>query len=209
MYRALRLKRWLVHQRTATSRPHVQARRSRTIQSNHRWAMDVTPIPCGQDDWGHLTAVIDCHDREIMGYEFALRSRAKEEERDLEVACLSRFDTLRPVGSTPVLRSDNGLIFQSSPFSQACRDYCIAQEFITRYTLQQNGLIERFFRSLKEECVWQYQFGNFEEAQPRINGWMRWYRAPPSSVAKPESSSISTETRLTGGLIYGEHYTSP
>jgi len=56
VYRALRLKRWLVHQRTATPRPRVQSRRSRTTQSNHRWALDVTHIPCGQDGWGHLTA---------------------------------------------------------------------------------------------------------------------------------------------------------
>jgi len=175
VYRALRLKRWLVHQRAGTPRPRVQARRSRTTQSHHRWAMDVTHIPCGRDGWGHLTAVIDCHDRESMRYEFALRGRAKEAERALEAACLSRFGTLRPVGATPVLRSDNGLIFQSRRFRQVCRDYRVAQECITPYTPQKNGLIERFFRSLKEECVWQYQFGSFEEAQQRIHGWMQWY----------------------------------
>ena len=175
VYRVLRLKRWLVHQRQATPRPRVQARRSRTMQSNHRWALDVTHIPCGQDGWGHLTAVIDCHDREIVGYEFALRGRAREAERAIEAACLTRFGTLRPVGATPVLRSDNGLIFQSRRFRQACRDYHLAQEFITPYTPQQNGLIERFFRSLKEECVWQHQFGSFEEARQKINAWIRWY----------------------------------
>ncbi len=74
-----------------------------------------------------------------------------------------------------MLRSDNGLIFQSKRFRRACRDYRLSQEFITPYTPQQNGLIERFFRSLKEECVWQYQFGSFDEASQRINSWMRWY----------------------------------
>lgn len=49
VYRALRLKRWLMHQRIATPHPRVQARRSRTTQSNHRWAMDVTHISWGQD----------------------------------------------------------------------------------------------------------------------------------------------------------------
>jgi putative transposase len=38
-----------------------------------------------------------------------------------------------------------------------------------------NGLIERFFRSFKEECVWQYQFETFEEVQQKIHTWMRWY----------------------------------
>jgi transposase InsO family protein len=33
------------------------------------------------------------------------------------------------------------------------RDYRLRQEFITPYTPEQNGLIERLFRSLKEECA--------------------------------------------------------
>ncbi|MCA9499458.1 MAG: transposase family protein, partial [Nitrospira sp.] len=104
-----------------------------------------------------------------------LRGRAKEAERALEAACLARFGTLRPEGTPPVLRSDNGLIFQSRRFRQACRDYRLQQEFITPYTPEQNGLIERFFRSLKEECVWQQHFESFEEARQRIAQWVRWY----------------------------------
>jgi putative transposase len=130
--------------------------------------MDVTHVSCGSDGWGHLTAVIDCHDREVTGYEFALRGRAKEAERALEEACLARFGTLRPEGSTPVIRSDNGLIFQSRRFRAACHDYRLRQEFITPYTPEQNGLLERFFRNLKEECFWLHNFGSFTEARAAI-----------------------------------------
>jgi putative transposase len=137
--------------------------------------MDVTHIPCGRDGWAHLTAVVDCHDREVIGYECALRARAKEAERAVEAACLTRFGTLRPVGPTPTVRSDNGLIFQSRRFRQACRDYRLQQEFITPYTPEQNGLIERFFRSLKEECVWRHQFQRFDDARRLIRDWMHWY----------------------------------
>ena len=174
VYRVLRQKRWLVHQRACTPRPRVQGWISRASRSDERWAMDVTHIPCGQDGWAHLAAVIDCHDREIVGYEFALRSRAKEAERAVEAACLQRFGTLRPANA-PVLRSDNGLIFQSRRFRQACRDYRLQQEFITPYTPEQNGLIERFFRSLKDECVWQHTFQTFEEARRIIRDWVHWY----------------------------------
>ena len=85
--------------------------------------------------------MIDCHDREVMAYEFALRSRAKEVERAVEAACLQRFGTLRPA-DTSVLRNDNGLIFQSRRFRQACRDYRLQQAFITPYTPEQYGIIE-------------------------------------------------------------------
>jgi putative transposase len=174
VYRVLKRRGWLVHQRPCTPRPRVQGRVSQAAQSNERWAMDVTHVPCGPDGWAHLAAVIDCHDREVIGYEFALRGRAKEAERAIEAACLARFGTLRPVGA-PMLRSDNGLIFQSRRFRQACRDYRLRQEFITPYTPEQNGIIERFFRSLKEECVWQHQFDTFAEARRRIRDWIHWY----------------------------------
>ena len=134
VYRLLRRKRWFVAQRIATPRPQAAGRTSITEASNVRWAMDVTHIHCGRDGWGHLAAVIDCHDRELIGFEFALRGRAREAERALEAACIVRFGTLRPAGPTPIVRSDNGLIFQSRRFRAACRDYGLEQEFVTPYT---------------------------------------------------------------------------
>ncbi len=147
------------------------------MRVNERWALDATHIDCGVDGWGHLVAVIDCYDREIVGWEFALRGRANEAERALEIACLARFGTLRPRGDVPIIRSDNGLIFQSRRFREACRFYRLQQEFITPYTPEQNGVIERWFRSLKEECVWQHQFQTFSQAQQAISAWIRWYNA--------------------------------
>jgi len=177
VYRVLQLKGWFVNQRVVTPRPRVQGLKSRAQHSNERWAMDLTHVPCGADGWGHLTAVIDCHDRETTGFEFALRGRAREAERALEEACLARFGSLRPVGATPVVRSDNGLIFQSRRFRAACRDAHLRQEFITPDTPEQNGIVERFFRSLKEECVWQHNFTGFADARAAITQWIEWYNA--------------------------------
>ena len=175
VYRILRAKRWFVRQRTVTPRPRAQGRTSVAPASNVRWAMDLTHIYCGDDGWGHLAAIIDCHDREIVGWEFSLRGRAREAVHALEEACLARFGTLRPERPTPVIRSDNGLIFTARRFRAACRDYRLSQEFITPYTPEQNGMIERFFRSLKEECVWQHNFAGFVEAKATISQWIRWY----------------------------------
>jgi len=35
-------------------------------------------------------------------------------------------------------------------------------------------MFERFFRSLKEECVWQHLFPGFEAACREIAEWIRW-----------------------------------
>lgn len=128
VYRIMQMKRWMVTQRQVTPRPRVRACRSQAADSNERWAMDVTHVHCGTDGWAHLAAIIDCHDREIVGHEFALRGRAREAERALEAACIRRFGTLRPEGQTPIVRSDNGLIFQSRRFREACRLYRLCSD---------------------------------------------------------------------------------
>lgn len=177
VYRLMREQRWMVTQRQVRPKPRVQKSRSRTARSNERWAMDISHLYCGADGWGQLVAVIDCHDREIVGWEFALRGRSQEAERALEMACLVRFGTVRPTGETPVLRSDNGLVFLSRRFREAGTFYRLAQEYITPYTPEQNGLIERFFRSFKEECVWQQNFTHFAEARRAVRAWLAWYNS--------------------------------
>ena len=103
-----------------------------------------------------------------MGSRSPLRGRAQEAERALEAAWLARFGTLRLTGSTPVVRSDNELIFQSRRFRRACATYRLQQESITPYTPQQNGLIERFFKSLKQECLWLHRFRSFADPKRAI-----------------------------------------
>jgi putative transposase len=73
------------------------------------------------------------------------------------------------------MRSDNRPILQSRRFLTACRDCRFTQKFITPYTPEQNGIIERFFRTLKEECVWQHRFNNFAEAKAAVRRWIECY----------------------------------
>ena len=137
---------------------------------------------------------MDCHDREGIGSEFALRRRANEAERAVEAACLPRVGPLRP-SDAPVLRSDHGLIFQSRRVRQACRDYRLHQACITPSTPEQNGMIERFFRSLKEECVWQHQCQTCEDARQRIRAWLPWYNEgrPPQALHYMNPTQFRTQ----------------
>ena len=84
--RLLRQQGWMVRQRPTAPKPRVRRKRSVATRQNERWALDATHIDCGADGWGHLVAVIDCYNREIVGWEFALRGRANEAERALDMA---------------------------------------------------------------------------------------------------------------------------
>jgi putative transposase len=38
-------------------------------------------------------------------------------------------------------------------------------------------MIDRFFRSLKEECTWQHNFPGYQQARQTIRQWIQWYNA--------------------------------
>lgn len=54
----------------------------------------------------------------------------------------------------------------------ALRSRPLDEEYITPYTPEQNGMIESFFRSLKDECVWQQNFESFRQASEKVGSWI-------------------------------------
>ncbi|WP_445005388.1 transposase [Halomonas mongoliensis] len=102
-----------------------------------------------QRSTGQLAVIIDCCTREILGWRLSDNGSSKTAEAALEEALVHRFGAL---GRIP-LRSDNGLVFSSRHYTATVKAYGLTQEFTTPCTPEQNGLVERFFRSLKEECT--------------------------------------------------------
>jgi len=108
-----------------------------------------------------------------MGYEFALRGRAKEAERAIEAACLAWFGTLRPGGTSPLLRSDNGLIFQSRRFRQACWDYRLHQEFIRPIHRSRMASLNAFFGVSKKNVCGNTNLQNLKRLGRQLpDGWI-------------------------------------
>jgi putative transposase len=182
--RLMKLKGWTLKQRRPRMRPRVRGSRSVAERSNERWATDVTHIYCGRDSWCHLPVVIDCADREIIGWRLSRSGKASVAEAALEDALIERFGPGPQRPKDLVLRSDNGLVFFAKRYRRTVRDYGLRQEYITPYTPEQNGVVERVFRTMKEECVWLHNFRSLEEAERAIGRWIETYntRRPHESL---------------------------
>lgn len=164
---------WQVRRRLRGQRPRAQGWRSAAATPNLRWAVDTTHIFCGRDGWCHLTALIDCCDRTIVGWRLSRTGVSHVAAAALEDALRSRGIARKGSGLT--LRSDNGLVFGAKPFVAVARRWGLEQEYIVPYTPEQNGMIERFFGSLKAECVWLHHFTDRDHAFRVIADWMDHY----------------------------------
>lgn len=173
IHRIIKVNGWQVRQKPVGSRPRAKGLRSIASRPNERWAIDATHVFCGRDGWCHLTAIIDCCDRTIVGWRLSRTGVAKIAAAALEDALIGRG--IQRDGHSLVLRSDNGLVFGAKAFVSVARRYGLDQEYITPYTPEQNGMIERWFRSLKEECLWLRRFTSRDEAFTAIADWIDEY----------------------------------
>ena len=78
-------------------------------------------------------------------------------------------------GYPVAVRTDNGLVFTSRSYTKLVKSYGLQQEFITPHCPEQNGLVERVIRSIKEQCVHRQRFETLQHASRVIGDWMYFY----------------------------------
>jgi putative transposase len=174
--RIFQLKGWQVRKRRSGMRPRVQALPSVADRPNERWATDLARVWCGPvHRWCALAIVMDCHTREALGWRLSPSGSARVAEAALEEALINRYGALGRAQDDITLRSDNGLVFTSRHFTQTVYQYGLKQEFIRPHTPQQNGMVERLIRTVKEQCLWLHRFENIDEARQALRAWFRYY----------------------------------
>ncbi len=173
--RIFQIKGWQVRKRAIGFRPRIEAKVSATEKPNERWATDLCRVWTGRDGWATFALVADCCSRELLGWHLSRSGKSRTAESALEQALITRFGTLGTVDKSFLLRSDNGLVFTSRSYTALVKSYGLQQEFITPYTPQQNGLVERLIRTLKEQCVHRHRFETLQHASRVIGDWINFY----------------------------------
>jgi len=127
---------------------------------------------------------IDWCSREPLGWYLSRSGRSKTAaESVLEQALIARFGTLGKVRQSFLLRSGNGLIFTSRSFTALVRRYRLREEFITPYSPEQNGMVERVIRTLKEQYAHRPQFESLQHTSRTIGDWIGCYKTRPPHQA--------------------------
>jgi putative transposase len=137
--------------------PNVKADRP-----NQVWEADLTYIHCGIDGWGYLFNVFDVFTREWVGYCFDLSAVKENAIISIENALVTHKDL---VPENLVIRTDNGSQYTSKAFRKSISVLRLKLEHIYYNTLEQNGHIESFHKTLKKEYIWSNDFQNYQEAE--------------------------------------------
>lgn len=117
---------------------------------NQVWAIDITYIKMGKKHM-YLTAIIDWHSRFIVGW-------ALSDTLDTAPVLEALREAIQTHGTPCIINSDQGSQFTSNDYIDFLAVQGIRQSMDGKARWVDNVIIERWFRSLKCECIYINEF---------------------------------------------------
>jgi putative transposase len=97
----------------------------------------------------YFNGVLDCADRECMGWNISQRNDAKEAACVLEDVVLRRFGVAARSRHRPGAANGQRALVCLELYRRIAKSYGLSQEFILPHTPEQNGVAESFMGTLK------------------------------------------------------------
>lgn len=142
---------------------------------NQAWQIDMTSLLLSDLTPLYLVMVVDCYDREIVGWTLDRRCRASEWVSALRMGLESRGLSSPQLCQGLLLRSDNGAQPCSRRFVQYLASTGVQGQYTGYNAPDDNAYVERVIRTIKEEEIWPNQYDTFTEAHLAVHQYIRWY----------------------------------
>ncbi len=137
-------------------------------RAHEHWHIDIAYLNiCGT--FYYLCAVIDGYSRYIVHWEI----RESMKETDIEII-LQRAKEQFP-DATPRVISDNGPQFIARDFKEFIRLSGMSHVRTSPYYPQSNGKIERFHRTIKEDCIRPGVILSLDDARQTVGKFINYY----------------------------------
>ncbi len=135
---------------------------------NKKWSMDFMNDALTDGRKFRTFNLIDDFNREVLAVEADTSLPAKRVVRVLEQVIWQR-------GKPESIRVDNGPEFISSTLQIFCKQQSIQLQFIKPGKPMQNGFVERFNRTYREDILDAYLFSNIRQVNQLTEEWIKDY----------------------------------
>jgi putative transposase len=166
--------------------PHRARQRRETAHDRHivtaapnvMWAIDATQIATVQDGKIWLFGVAEHWNAELLGWHVAKSGNRFEATQALGMAVRQQFGHLSAGAARGVaLRHDHGSAFMADHFRKQVRFWGISPSYAFVGEPETNGVIERLFRTLKEQVVHGRIFQTIDEVRDAVRAFTARYNA--------------------------------
>lgn len=146
------------------------------LAPNNIWGTDMTTTYTRNNGKVHVWAVIDHHNSELLGIHVSKSANRYQAMEPISQAVSNIFLSHEENCAKGILiRHDHGSQYMSNKFQNHISHFGMVSSPSFVRTPEGNGVIERFFRTLKENCLWLEISEDIESLQERLNKFMETY----------------------------------
>lgn len=160
-------------------------------RSNERWSLDFVSDAFTDGRRFRVLAVVDDFTRECLCLVADTSLSGHRLARELDSLIAKR-------GKPKTIVSDNGTEMTSMAILKWCQQAHIEWHYIAPGKPMQNGFVESFNGSFRDECLNETLFSSLAQARAVINAWRQDYNAnrPHSSLGNITPSEFATKILL-------------
>lgn len=138
---------------------------------NLAWVSDCTQFVLFEKTY-YLCAILDLFSRKIIAYKISAKASTQLVTSTFKMA----FDTRNP-GDGLVFHSDRGCQYTSYSFRKLLIQNNITQSFSQSGNPYDNGVMESFFSSLKQEEIYRTSYRSVDDCKAHIAEYMEFYNS--------------------------------
>lgn len=136
---------------------------------NQKWVTDITQYRVGEK-WLYLSAIKDLFNNEIIAYQMSVRNDNELVLRTFQQAWSQQKDV-----TGLIVHSDQGFQYTSHAYHDMLPKVGARNSMSRRGNCHDNASMESFFSHLKTEGLYPYDIRNMDEAQRKIEDYIRFY----------------------------------
>lgn len=164
--------------RARARRPEAHERRIVTDAPDVMWAIDATQVATVRDGKVWFFAVAEHWNAEALGWHVSKRGTRHEALQAMGMAVRQQFGHLgRDAARGLALRHDHGSAFMAEEFGNQIRAWGAAPSYAFVGQPETNGVIERFFRTFKEQVVHGRIFQTIDDFRDAVRNFVARYNA--------------------------------
>jgi len=173
-----------------------------TDAPNVMWATDATQIVTVQDGKIWLFGVIEHWNAEVLGWNVVKCGNRYAAAEAVGMAVRTAFARISPGAARGLaLRHDHGSAFLAEHFDRQIRFWGITPSYAFVGEPETNGVIERFFRTLKEQIVHGRIYQTIDDVRHAVRTFVTRYNAEwlieKNGLRSPNDARIAWNSALT------------
>lgn len=175
VYRLMKTHGLLLAPHTGRRQPREHKGKVATLHSNVRWCSDGLEFTCWSGEVVRVAFVLDCHDREVIGWTATTAGLSGEMIRDMMVEAVEqRFSQARAPHRIQWL-TDNGSIYAAGKTVDIALALGLDPCFTPVASPESNGMAEAFVKTFKRDYVRVNPIPDAPTALAAIADWMDDY----------------------------------